>query len=82
MKIIAADDEPGVLALIDSIISKIDDIQLVGMAENATQAIRLVSEQKPDLALLDIELPDKRTMGGFFLTWKARLGSVVTVCKH
>lgn len=60
INVIAADDEPGVLALIDSILSEMDGIQLVGMAENAMQAIKLVTEQKPDLALLDIELPDMK----------------------
>lgn len=58
ISVIAADDEPGVLTLIDSILSEIDGIQLVGMAENAMQAIKLVSKREPELALLDIELPD------------------------
>lgn len=60
VKVLAADDEPGVLALINSILKELDGIQLVGMAENAMQAIKLVTEQKPDLALLDVELPDMK----------------------
>lgn len=60
LKIAAADDERGVLLLLKSILSKMDGIQLVGVSENAATAIELVKSQKPDLALLDIELPDMK----------------------
>lgn len=70
LKIAAADDERGVLLLLKSILSKMDGIQLVGVSENAATAIELVKSQKPDLALLDIELPD---MEGIELAEKLRM---------
>jgi len=69
VKIIAADDESGVLILLRSIINKLDNVQLVGMAKNASDTLRLVKERKPDLALLDIQLPD---MKGIELAEKLR----------
>lgn len=69
VSIIAADDEPGVLLLLRSIISKLDGVQLVGMAKSASDTFRLVRERKPDLALLDIQLPD---MKGIELAEKLR----------
>ncbi len=69
VKVVAADDEPGVLLLIHSILSELDGIQLVGTAGNAMEAIKLVDERKPDLALLDIGLPD---MEGIELAEKLR----------
>ncbi|SFG15371.1 two component transcriptional regulator, LytTR family [Desulfotomaculum arcticum] len=60
VKVIATDDEAGVLLLLHSILSELDDIQLVGTAENAVDTLRLVKERDPDLALLDIELPDMK----------------------
>lgn len=60
VKVIATDDEPGVLLLLHSILCELDDIQLVGTAKNAADTIRLVKDRKPDLALLDIELPDMK----------------------
>lgn len=57
-RIIAADDEPGLLLLIHSILIELDGIQLVGTANNASNTLKLVKERKPDLVLLDIELPD------------------------
>lgn len=58
IRIIAADDESGVLFLLRSIINKLDGFQFVGGAENASDTLQLVKEHKPDIALLDIQLPD------------------------
>jgi DNA-binding LytR/AlgR family response regulator len=69
VKIVMADDEPGVLLLLYSILSKLEGAQVVGTTENANDAIKLVSEQSPDLAFLDIELPD---MKGIELAEKLR----------
>ena len=60
VRIIAADDESGVLFLLRSIINKLDGVQLVGRAKNASDTLMLVKELKPDLALLDIQLPDMK----------------------
>ena len=70
LKVAAADDERGVLLLLKSILSEMDGIQLAGAAENAAAAIELVNKQKPDLVLLDIELPN---MKGIELAEKLRL---------
>ncbi|MDT3698784.1 MAG: LytTR family DNA-binding domain-containing protein [Thermincola sp.] len=55
-----ADDEPGVLLLLGSILNELEGALVVGTAENAIDAMKLVREQKPDLAFLDIELLDMR----------------------
>ena len=60
VKIIMADDEHGVLLLIGSILSELEDALVVGTAENAIDAIKLVKEKSPDIAFLDIELPDMK----------------------
>lgn len=70
LKVAVADDETGILLLLKSILSQIDGIQLVGMSENASDTIKLAKRQKPDLALLDIELPD---MQGIDLAEKLRI---------
>lgn len=58
VKIIIADDEPGVLLLLCSILRDIDDTMIVGTAENANDAIKLTKEKQPEVAFLDIGLPD------------------------
>ena len=60
VKIMMVDDEPGVLLLLGSILSELEGALVVGTAENAIDIIKLVKEESPDLAFLDIELPDMR----------------------
>lgn len=55
-----ADDEPGILLLLGSVLNELEGALVVGTAENANDAIGLVKDQSPDLAFLDIELPDMR----------------------
>ena len=69
VKVIIADDEPGILLLLRSILRELEGALVVGTAENANDAIKLVEEQCPDLAFLDIELPD---MKGIELAEKMR----------
>lgn len=69
VRIITVDDEPGILLLLHSILSELDGLQLVGTANNASDTIKLVKERKPDLAVLDVELPD---MKGIELAEKLR----------
>ncbi|MBU7008857.1 LytR/AlgR family response regulator transcription factor [Phosphitispora fastidiosa] len=58
VKIVMADDEQGVLLLLGSFLSELEDALVVGTAKNAIDAIKLVKEKSPDVAFLDIELPD------------------------
>ncbi|WP_019122355.1 LytR/AlgR family response regulator transcription factor [Brevibacillus massiliensis] len=60
IKIVIADDEPGILLLLRSILSELPDALIVGTAENANDALRLVREKGPELTFLDIELPDRK----------------------
>ena len=69
VKVVMADDEPGVLLFLCSILSKLEGALVVVTSENASDAITLVREQSPDLAFMDIELPD---MKGIELAEKLR----------
>jgi two-component system LytT family response regulator len=64
-----ADDEPGVLLLLHSIFSELEGAMVVGTAENAADAIKLIEEKTPSVAFLDVELPD---MTGIELAEKIR----------
>lgn len=57
-QVVVADDHPIFLLGLKSILEKMDDFDLVGVAENGTQAWELIRNKKPDIALLDIEMPD------------------------
>jgi two-component system LytT family response regulator len=69
VKVVMADDEHGVMLILCSILSKLEGALVIGTADNAKDAIALVREHNPDLAFLDIELPD---MKGIELAEKLR----------
>ena len=60
VKVVMADDGHGVMLLLCSILSKLEGALVTGTAENAKDTIKLTIEHNPDLAFLDIELPDMK----------------------
>jgi two-component system, NarL family, response regulator DegU len=58
IRVIIADDHPAVRHGVRRILSRYEDIEVIGEAETGEQAIWLVEKFKPDVLLLDIELPD------------------------
>ncbi|WP_028308619.1 LytR/AlgR family response regulator transcription factor [Desulfitibacter alkalitolerans] len=69
LKVIMADDEPGILELLATILKGFEGAKLVGKAENANDTIKLARSRHPDLAFLDIGLPD---MNGIELAERLR----------
>jgi len=55
---IIADDERPAREYLKSILREIDNVELVGEAENGAEAIELIKNVKPDLALLDLQMPE------------------------
>lgn len=55
---IIADDERPAREYLKSILSEIENVELVGEAENGAEAIELIKRVKPDLALLDLQMPE------------------------
>jgi DNA-binding NarL/FixJ family response regulator len=58
MKIVIADDSSLLRDRIKSMLNNINDVFVVGEAENGVEALQLIKEKKPDLAILDIRMPD------------------------
>ncbi len=57
IRIVLADDHPVVRAGIRMLLERAKDIDIVGEAQDGVQALRLVETQRPDVLLLDMELP-------------------------
>jgi DNA-binding NarL/FixJ family response regulator len=58
-KILLVDDHPMMREGLRQIIGNEQDLAVCGEAENASQALELIKNTKPDLVLADITLPDK-----------------------
>ena len=57
IRTLIADDDAEVRSVLIDIIERADSLTLVGVAEDAQQAIELASRQQPDVALLDVKMP-------------------------
>jgi RNA polymerase sigma factor (sigma-70 family) len=62
IRVLIADDHALVRAGIRALVEKIEGVVVVGEAGRGSEALALVKEQKPNLMLLDITMPDG---GGF-----------------
>jgi DNA-binding NarL/FixJ family response regulator len=58
-RLLIVDDHPMMRNGLAQLIDSEGDLKVLAQADNARQAIEIVSKQKFDLALLDISLPDK-----------------------
>ena len=58
MQVLIVDDEKPARERLCQLVGDLDGYEVAGEAENGRQAIRLASELKPDIVLLDIRMPD------------------------
>src|SRR5262245_11827083 len=58
-KIIVVDDHPMMRQGLVQLIDHEHDLMTYGEAENAAQALNIITSRKPDLVLVDLSLPDK-----------------------
>lgn len=57
IKILITDDHPMTLTGLSSCIEKQKDMRVVGLAESGEEALRILSQNNPDIVILDYSLP-------------------------
>jgi DNA-binding NarL/FixJ family response regulator len=78
MKIIIADDSSLWRDRIKSLLESINNVHVEGEAENGVEALQLIRKIEPDLAILDIRMPE---MNGIEVLKKIReMGLQTKVC--
>lgn len=76
MKTLIVDDEPIARRVLREELEALPAVLIVGEAENGEQALRQIAALRPDLVLLDLEMP---VMGGFEVVRKLRGGHLPVV---
>ena len=59
IRIVIAEDQGMLLGAMKSLLSLEEDMEVVGLAKNGEEAIELVKSLKPDVCIMDIEMPVK-----------------------
>ncbi|WP_421617055.1 response regulator [Brevibacillus sp. TJ4] len=59
IRIVIAEDQRMLLGALASLLDLEEDMQVVGKASNGEEALKLVSLHKPDICIMDIEMPVK-----------------------
>lgn len=57
MRVLVVDDSEIVRERITSILSKLEGVENIGVATGSVEAISLLDDLKPDMAILDVHLP-------------------------
>jgi two-component system LytT family response regulator len=58
LRVVIADDERPARMFLRTMLQDFDWVQVVGEAENGIQAVEIIKDVKPDLALLDLQMPE------------------------
>ena len=57
IKIVIADDSKDVINYLENIILSSHNLKLIGKALDGEEALKIISETKPDLVITDLEMP-------------------------
>ncbi len=58
LRVVIADDERPARAFLAAMLRGVPGVAIVGEAENGAEAIRVIEKEKPDVALLDVQMPE------------------------
>jgi two-component system LytT family response regulator len=82
LRVIVADDERPARAFLTGMLQRFEDVELVGEAGSGTEAVELIERVSPDLALLDLQMPEIDGLGVVRLIRRERLPLVAFVTAY
>ena len=82
LRVVIADDERPARSFLASLLRGFEDVDLVGEAENGAEAVELIEREQPDLALLDLQMPEVDGLGVVRLLRRDRLPLVAFVTAY
>ena len=82
LRVIIADDERPAREFLKSILREFEQVELVGEAENGADAVDLIKRVKPDLAILDLKMPEVSGLDAVKLLRKSQMPLIAFVTAH
>lgn len=82
LRVLIADDERPARSFLASILRGFTDVEIVGEAVNGMEAVTLIESKQPDLAFLDLEMPEVDGLGVVRLLKKHHMPLVAFVTAY
>ncbi len=82
MRVIIADDERPARSFLAALLRSHEDIELIGEASHGAEAIELIETLRPDLALLDLQMPEITGLDVVRLLPKRHMPLVIFATAH
>lgn len=82
LRVIVADDERPARAFLSSMLRSFEDVEVIGEATNGTECVELIERLSPDLALVDLQMPEVDGLGVVRLVRRDRLPLVAFVTAY
>ena len=76
LRVLVADDERPARQFLVTMLRAFEDVEIVGEAQSGKETIRLIEQTQPDLALLDLQMPE---MDGLSIVRSLRHGRIPLV---
>jgi len=82
LRVIVADDERPARTFLANLLRGFEDVEVVGEATNGAEAVELIEQQAPDLALLDLNMPEVDGLGVVRLIRRDKLPLIAFVTAY
>jgi len=82
LRVVVADDERPARAFLVALLRAFDDVVVVGEAASGQDAVALIERERPDLALLDLQMPELDGIGVVRMLKKRRMPLVAFVTAY
>ena len=82
VRVVIADDERPARSFLAAVLRKFEDVELVGEASNGVEAVSLIESKRPDLALIDLRMPELDGLGVVRLLRKDQAPLIAFVTAH
>ncbi len=63
LRLVIADDERPARSFLAATLKSFEDVELIGEATNGAEAVEMIEQTRPDLALLDLQMPELDGLG-------------------
>ena len=82
LRVVVADDERPARSFLTSMLRGFEDVELVGEAATGAECVELIERTSPDLALLDLQMPEVDGLGVVRLLRKGRVPLIAFVTAY